>query len=65
MGKGGVVGEGVGGGSFPPSFPHHKTNQPPPDDCQELLNGWHNFSFELMDVSSLVWLSVSFLLGGL
>jgi len=20
----------------------------PPDDCQELLNGWHNFSFELM-----------------
>ena len=31
-----------------PTYPFSSSHPLPPDDCQELLNGWHNFSFELM-----------------
>ena len=35
-------------------LPNNTTTIRPPDDCQELLNGWHNFSFELMDVVGFI-----------
>ena len=53
--EGDVEWGGVRVGRYKPTYypppPHYSTPQSlllPPDDCQELLNGWHNFSFELM-----------------